>query len=124
MSAAQFSFIKLYVADLESMIAFYAAAFDMTVQVRINEADFEEVLMRQERHEFLLGLLSWKTDSDKGQRPATGVIGFITQDADAAVAQAIKAGATLKRAPFDIPGTRVALVNDPEGHEIEFVQFR
>ena len=124
MSAGQFSFVKLYVADLESMIAFYAAAFDMAVHVRIEEADFEEVLMRQEGHDFMLGLLSWKTDSHKDQRPAAGVIGFITQDADAAVAQAIKAGATLKRAPFDIPGTRVALVDDPEGHEIEFVQFR
>ena len=123
MSAGQFGFVKLYVADIESMIAFYAAAFDMMVHVRIDEADFEEVLMRQEGRDFLLGLLSWKTGGHKEQRPAAGVIGFITQDADAAVEQAIKAGATLKRAPFDIPGTRVALVDDPEGHEIEFVQF-
>lgn len=123
MSAGQFSFVKLFVADLESTIAFYATAFDMTVHVRINEADFEEVLMRQEGHDFLLGLLSWKHGSHKDGRPAAGVIGFITQDADAAAAQAINAGATLKRAPFDIPGTRVALVDDPEGHEIEFVQF-
>ena len=123
MSAGQFSFVKLFVADLESMIAFYAAAFDMTVHVRIDEADFEEVLMRQAGHDFLLGLLSWKAGGHKDQRSAAGVIGFITPDADAAVAQAMKAGATLKRAPFDIPGTRVALIDDPEGHEIEFVQF-
>ena len=123
MSAGQFSFVKLHVADLEAMIAFYASAFDMAVHVRIDEVDFEEVLMRQEGHDFLLGLLSWNTGGHKDQRPAAGVIGFITQDADAAVAQAINAGGTLKRAPFDIPGTRVALVDDPEGHEIEFVQF-
>lgn len=123
MSAGRFSFVKLYVADLDAMIAFYAAAFDMAVQVHIDEADFEEVLMRQEGHDFLLGLLCWKDGRHTDQRPAAGVIGFITQDADSAVGQAIKAGATLKRAPFDIPGTRVALVDDPEGHEIEFVQF-
>ena len=123
MSAAQFSFIKLYVADLKSMIAFYAAAFDMAVHVRIDEDEFEEVLMRQEGHDFMLGLLSWKHGGHKDQRPTAGVMGFVTEDADAAVAQAVNAGATLKRAPFDIPGTRVALVDDPEGHEIEFVQF-
>jgi len=123
MSAAQFSFVKLYVADLDAMIAFYATTFAMAVHVRIEEVDFEEVLMRQDGHDFILGLLSWKDGGHRDDRPAAGVIGFVTQDADAAVAQAIKAGATLKRAPFNIPGTRVAIVDDPEGHEIEFVQF-
>ena len=123
MSAGQFSFIKLYVADLDPMIAFYTAVFDMAVHIRIDEADFEEVLLRQEGHGFMLGLLNWKTGGNGDERPAAGVIGFVTQDADAAVARAIKAGARIKRAPFDIPGTRVALIDDPEGHEIELVQF-
>ncbi len=123
MSAGQFSFIKLYVADLDSMIAFYTAVFDMAVHIRIDEADFEEVLLRQEGHGFMLGLLNWKTGGNGDERPAAGVIGFVTQDADTTVARAIKAGARIKRAPFDIPGTRVALIDDPEGHEIELVQF-
>lgn len=123
MSAGRFNFVKLFVADLDAMIAFYTASFDMTVHVRIEEPDFEEVLLRQEGHDFLLGLFSWKDGRHRDGRPAAGVIGFVTQDVHASVAQAIEAGATLKQVPFDIPGTRVALVIDPEGHEIEFVQF-
>lgn len=123
MSAGRFNFVKLFVVDLDAMIAFYAAAFDMAVHIRIDEPDFEEVLLRQDGHDFLLGLLRWKDGRHRDARPAAGVVGFITQDADAAVARSIAAGATLKQAPFDMPGTRVALVTDPEGHEIEFVQF-
>jgi len=123
MSAGRFGFAKLFVADLDAMISFYATAFDMTVHVRIEESDFEEVLLRQEGHDFLLGLLCWTDGRHRDARPAAGVIGFVTQDTDVAVARSIAAGATLKQAPSDISGTRVAVLNDPEGHEIEFVQF-
>lgn len=123
MTVARLSFFKLLVADLDAMIAFYAAAFDMTVHARINDTDFEEVLVRQQDQDFLLGLLCWRKDRPVDVRPTGCVTGFVTQDIDVAVEKAIAAGASLKRAPFDIPGTRVALVYDPEGHEVEFVQF-
>lgn len=123
MSVVRLNFVKLSVANLDPMIAFYASAFDMTVHFHVDEVDFEEVLLRQEGHDFLLGLLRWKNDRRIDVRPGVDVVGFVTQDIDGAVAKAIAAGATLKHAPFDIPGSRVALVHDIEGREIEFVQF-
>ncbi len=42
---------------------------------------------------------------------------------DSALMRALDAGADLKQSVFEVEGTKIALVYDPEGNEIEFVQF-
>jgi lactoylglutathione lyase len=50
-------------------------------------------------------------------------LAYRVADLDAAVAQAVSAGATLTRPPYALPsGSRVAFLADPDGHAIEFVQ--
>jgi len=48
---------------------------------------------------------------------------FVVEDADAAVARAVAAGATLEGAPESHPWGRIAHLADPFGHGLCIVQF-
>jgi predicted enzyme related to lactoylglutathione lyase len=54
---------------------------------------------------------------------ANGPIGFYLQDVDSAYKRAMAAGAVSRSAPGGGPGVRVAIVADPEGHEIELLHL-
>lgn len=123
MPLARWTFVKVFVRDLEAMIGFYEAAFEFKVEVRVDGDEFEEVLLRQADEASLFGLLQWKDDRLQGQRPAVGIIGLVTDDIDAAVARALECGASLIHGPLQVPGSKVAFLTDIEGNEIEFVQF-
>lgn len=123
MSLARWNFIKLYVHDLDRMIQFYTDAFGFVVEARFGNEEFEEVLLRQEGHESLFGLLRWNDGRLGEARAVAGVIGMVTEDIEKAMRSAVENGAQIKQAPFSVPGSVVGFVEDPEGNEVEFVQF-
>lgn len=123
MAAARYNFVKVYVADLEKMVGFYQAAFDFELEGRFSNDEFDEVLLRQPGAESMFGLLQWKDGRDANAAPTVGVIGMVADDIDASLAQATKAGAKITTPLFEAEGMRIAMAHDPEGNEIEFVQF-
>jgi len=123
MTAAKLAFFKLIVSDLARMTAFYEAAFDFHQVNGFDTPDFEEAMFRQGDDPFLFMLLCYKDGRTLGDSAAHGPTGFVTDDLDGALAKAIAAGATLKLGPMDVGPTRVAFLDDPEGHEIEVIQF-
>ena len=54
---------------------------------------------------------------------ANGPIGFYLKDVDGAYQRAMAAGAVSKTAPRSAAGARVAIVADPEGHDIELLHL-
>ncbi len=123
MTMARLAFFKLIVKDLARMQAFYEAAFGFRRVDGFDTPDFEETMLRQGEDPFMLLLLRYKSGGPAGDLTAHGPTGFVAQDVQASVDAALAAGATLKMAPFDVGPTRVAFVADPEGHEIEIIQF-
>ena len=125
---ANFSFTKLIVEDLEGSAEFYKTVcglveqmrFDATIHGRpISEITFLPTYPGGGS----LTLLKF-TDTPK---PTTGelILGFTTDDLDAFVARAEKAGGRITdpiRTMADM-NLRVAFVEDAEGHLIEVVQL-
>ena len=120
---AKLAFFKLIVKDLERMKAFYEEAFGFRQVDAFDTPDFEESMLRQGEDNFMFLLLRYKNGGPSGDLTAHGPTGFVASDVQASVDAAVEAGATLKLAPFDVGPTRVAFVEDPEGHEIEIIQF-
>jgi predicted enzyme related to lactoylglutathione lyase len=123
MPVARFNFVKVPVRDLAAQSAFYQAAFGFVWQADFDNDEMEEALLRQEEAGFQLCLMRLKAAPPAGAAPTIGVLGFVCDDIDAAMMQALDAGADLKQSVFEVAGTKIALVIDPEGNEIEFVQF-
>ena len=121
--ATRFNFVKVPTINLASQLAFYEAAFGFARYADFDGDALEEILMRQEGSDFLLVLMRFKQGMPAGAQSAIGTIGFVTEDIDAALQRALEGGATIKQPMFEVEGTKVALVDDPEGNEIEFVQF-
>jgi catechol 2,3-dioxygenase-like lactoylglutathione lyase family enzyme len=114
------SFVRLNVADMPKMVAFYEKAFGMAEQRRMdNRGDLEVILTTP-------GGLDLALQQFKDQRKLTlgdayGEIGFYIQDVDGAYKRAMEAGAVSRTPPGGGGGLRVAIVLDPEGHPIELL---
>ena len=116
------SFVKFNVSDLAVMQAFYEKAFGMQQKKRIDNASVIEVILSSPNG-LDLSLVYYKDKRKVGLGDANGPIGFYLQDVDAAYRSAMAAGAASHTAPRDAPGLRVAIVADPEGHEIELLHL-
>ena len=123
MRHSTFAFLKLIVNDLSGMAHFYESAFGFIRHDGFENEEMEEVLLRQDGHDFLLGLLRWKDGRIIAPGTAHGPVGFLTSDIEQALGQAVTHGASVEQDIIDVPGSRVAFLLDPEGHEIELVQF-
>ncbi len=123
MTAARLNFMKLIVRDMPRMKAFYEAAFGFAPVNGFDTPEFEEIMLRQGEDPFLILLLSYKDGRRHPDAAAHGPTGFVSEDVQASVDRAVAAGATVKMAPFEVGPTRVAFLADPEGHEIEIIQF-
>ena len=123
MTHAKLAFFKLIVKDIERMKAFYEEAFDFRQVDAFDTPEFEESMLRQGDDPFMFLLLRYKSGGPPGDLTVHGPTGFVSENVQASVDAAIAAGATLKLEPFDVGPTRVAFVEDPEGHEIEIIQF-
>lgn len=118
----RFNFVKVPTRDLAAQLAFYEAAFGFAHVAAFENDEMEEILARQEEADFQLCLMRLKAPPADAAS-IIGVIGFVTDDIDAALQRALDAGAKLKRAVFEADGIRIALLWDPEANEIELVQF-
>ena len=115
------SFLKFTVADLPKMQTFYEKAFGFQQQKRLdNPANIEVILTNPKGLD--LALVYYKDNRKLVLGNANGPIGFYLNDVDGAYARAIAAGATSRTAPRSAGGPdKVAIVADPEGHDIELL---
>lgn len=116
-------FFKLNVRDLERLTAFYRDTFGMEERNRIALPDLEEVVLGMPGDQFTLVLLAYKDGRVHEMGTGYGPVGFLTRNVDGAIERVEAHGGALARGPFDLPGMRLAFVADPEGHEIELMQF-
>ena len=118
------NFFKLIVNDMEAMIAFYTGAFGMVEAApRVNLPEIEEAMLTMPGDRFTLVLYRWKDGRELAPGSAHGPVGFLTKDVDAAYARLIDHGARSLRKPFALGPMKISFVTDPEGHEVELVQF-
>ena len=116
------SFLRFNVSDLPTMQAFYQKAFGLQVQKRIDSPTITEVILTNPKG-LDLALLYSKDKHKITLGNANGAIGFYLKDVDAAYQSALAAGATTRSAPGGTGGLRVAIVTDPEGHDIELLHL-
>jgi predicted enzyme related to lactoylglutathione lyase len=122
MPMTRFNFVKVPTRDLAAQLAFYEAAFGFAHVAAFENDEMEEILAKQEGADFQLCLMRLKAPPTEA-KSMIGVIGFVTDAIDAALHRALDAGADLKQSVFEVDGIRIALLWDPEGNEIELVQF-
>jgi predicted enzyme related to lactoylglutathione lyase len=119
-------FVKFNVADQDRMVTFYEKAFGATVQkVAVDSPMVKEIILNNPKG-MDLGLVHYKDGRNIAIGSAEGPIGFYFKDAkgvDDAYASAMAAGATSKSKPGGGGGLHVAMVADPEGHEIELLHL-
>ncbi len=116
------SFLKFTVSNLPAMQAFYEKAFGMTQQKRLDNPANTEVILTSPKGADV-ALVFYKDGRKITLGNANGPIGFYLKDVDAAYARAMAAGAVSQSAPRSAGNARVALVADPEGHEIELLDL-
>jgi predicted enzyme related to lactoylglutathione lyase len=116
------SFVKFNVADQPAMVAFYMKAFGMTLQKKIDNPQLTEIILTDPKG-LDLALVHYKDGRKIAMGSAEGPIGFYLNDVDTAYSKAMAAGATSKSKPGGGGGLRVAIVADPEGHQIELLHL-
>ena len=116
------SFLKFNVSNLPAMQAFYEKAFGMQLQKRLDNPGSTEVILTDPKG-LDLALVFYKDKRSLSLGSANGPIGFYLKDVDAAYKSAMAAGAASRSAPRTGGNARVAIVADPEGHEIELLHL-
>jgi lactoylglutathione lyase len=116
------SFVKFNVTDQPAMKTFYMKGFGLTVQKTIDNPQLTEIILTNPKG-LDLALVHYKDGHKITMGNANGPIGFYLKDVDAAYKSAVAAGGVSKSPPRTIPGGRVAMVADPEGHEIELLHL-
>ncbi len=117
------SFLKFTVSNLPAMQSFYEKAFGMTQQKRLDNPGSTEVILTGPAAGADLALVFYKDGRKLALGNANGPIGFYLQDVDSVYARAMAAGATSRTGPRTGGGARVAIVADPEGHDIELLHL-
>ena len=116
------SFLKFTVSDLPTMQAFYEKAFGMQLQKRLDNPGSTEVILTDPKG-LDLALVYYKDNRKITLGNANGPIGFYLNDVDSVYQRAVAAGAATRSAPRSAGNARVAIVVDPEGHEIELLHL-
>jgi len=119
------SFFKLNTADMDAALKFYGEVFGFAVTQTFDEPDFLEHILAlpgQEQGPNLL-LVAYKDGRDVSVGKGHGPVGLVTSDIDALFAKAVSAGAVPTVPVFELGPVKVAIVLDPEGHELELLQL-
>lgn len=119
------SFFKLNTADMAAALEFYRATFGFTITMTFDEPEFLEHVLGlpgQEAGPNLL-LVEYKDGRDVKPGPGHGPVGFNTDNIEALYDNAVTNGAKPVVPVFNMDGVKVAILADPEGHEIELVQL-
>ncbi len=121
--SVRFGFMKFVVRDLPAMQRFYERALGLELDRTIELPDLIELLMRRPGDAAGFGLiLYWNKDGrDVAVGNGHGPLGVYVDEVDAAYALALAHGATPLREPFGMGDVRIAMVLDPEGHELEYI---
>jgi len=118
--------INIDVPDLEAATEFYTAAFGLSVGRRFGTDAVE--LLGWPSPVYLLrknaGTIGAGGQPRTYERHWTPVhLDVAVEDIDAAVAQAVSAGAELEHAPQTAPYGKIAMLADPFGHGLCLIEF-
>ena len=127
MSAARvtLAFFKLNVANMDAMLKFYGDAFGFAIVATYDIPEFLEhvlALPGQENGPNLM-LVEYKDGRNVTAGPGHGPVGLFTDDIAVLHDQALQAGARQVTGVFSAGDVQLAVLLDPEGHEIELVQL-
>lgn len=124
MPVAKLSFFKLIVRDLEKARSFYERSLGFEQIGYFDTATFLESIMQQPGTEMSMMLLAYKDRRDIAAAIGHGPTGFFTDDIEAAHAKLVAEGAVEKGGIIVVgDNIRIALLDDPDGHEIELCQM-
>lgn len=122
----QFAYTILYVQDVEKTIAFYEKAFGFAKKFITPDNSYGELLLGETTLSFASVTLASSnlkdgfTQSSLANKPFGIEIGFTTDNVEATVELAVKAGATILEDPKTKPwGQVVAYIRDLDGFLIE-----
>jgi catechol 2,3-dioxygenase-like lactoylglutathione lyase family enzyme len=120
--------INIDVPDLEQGIRFYTGAFGLRLSRRLGDG-FAELLGADapiyllENRQGSPPFRNAAVARDYGRHWTPVHIDFIVTDLDAALAQALAAGATQEGEPSEHAYGRLVLLSDPFGHGVCLLQF-
>jgi predicted enzyme related to lactoylglutathione lyase len=120
--------VNIDVPDMEAAVAFYTAAFGLTVGRRF-DADFVELLGRDApiyllRKDAGSSIGPAGGDTRRYQRHWTPIHpDFVVDDIKAATARVLAAGAVQEGGTCDAPYGRLAMFADPFGHGFCLLEF-
>jgi len=126
--ATQYGFAKTFVHDLDAMASFYEDVLGLIPFNRHQDVmlgrQIEEITY-QSTYQGGPALTLIKYMDSKGPQAGEAVQGFITEDLEALVERAKRAGGAVPEPIRTIAefGIKVAFVLDPEGHVNEVVQM-
>ncbi|MBN8832614.1 MAG: VOC family protein [Sphingomonadales bacterium] len=124
MPEAKLSFFKLIVRDLEGARRFYERTLGFAQVGFFDTPDFVEAILSQPGADFQMMLLQYKDGRDISQAVGHGPTGFFTDAIEAVHDRLVAEGAVAKSGVIVVgDGIKVALLDDPEGHEIELCQM-
>ena len=115
------AFYKIFVNDLDRSIEFYGACLGFSEQRRIDAGKFDEVVLAPSKQGASVVLCRWKDGRDIARGHAQGPTGFFVADVDSIVGRMTERGASPVLAPLDYAGMRIAVLADPDGHQIELL---
>ncbi|WP_380879244.1 hypothetical protein ACFB49_21170 [Sphingomonas sp. DBB INV C78] len=126
--ATQYSFAKTFVHDLDAMAKFYEEVFGLIPFGRHQDVMFGRAIDEitfQSTYQGGPALTLIQYLDSAGPSAGEAVQGYVTEDLDALVDRARKAGGTIPEPIREISefSIRVGFVLDPEGHVNEVVQM-
>lgn len=119
------AFFKLNTAQMGPLLQFYAEAFGFAVVATYDIDEFLEhvlALPGQESGPNLM-LVQYKDGRNVSVGKGHGPVGLFTDDIQAAHESALRAGAQQVTGVFSAGDIQIAVLLDPEGHEVELVQL-
>lgn len=123
--AARLGFFKLNVTGMDAAVSFWCGAFGFAITTSFDEPDFVEHILAlpgQETGPNLL-LVSWKDGRDCRVGAGHGPVGLFCSDIAASRERALACGARALTEIFEAGPVKVAMLESPQGHEIELVQL-
>ena len=115
------AFYKIFVADLGRSINFYSQCLGFREQRRIDAGKFDEVVLAPRKQGASIVLCRWKDDRAVDTGAANGPTGYFVADVDGVAARMTDRGAKIVIGPLDYAGMRIAVLADPDGHQIELL---
>ena len=115
------AFYKIFVADLDQSIDFYSECLGFREQRRIDAGKFDEVVLAPAKQGASVVLCRWKDERAVECGGANGPTGYFVADVDGIAARMTDRGARTIIGPLDYAGMRIAVLADPDGHQIELL---